>query len=185
LYYRLYQYFPNSPLAGEALWRAADVRWQLERAGVIRSSVVDVTPDLRTQIDDTLMKEVRKKYPQSKWAELAAYEMLDNKMCADWKGESNCPEKEADVYEKYARDHAQSPKAAEALYNAAYRQAALVDIYRSQHQQDKAERARKKALELAQEVVTRYPDGDWKPRAANLAYALQQNIVVYGIPSSN
>ena len=32
LYYRLYEYFPNSPLAGEALWRAADIRWQLDKA---------------------------------------------------------------------------------------------------------------------------------------------------------
>jgi hypothetical protein len=34
LYYRLYEYFPASPLAGEALWRASDIRWQLEKADV-------------------------------------------------------------------------------------------------------------------------------------------------------
>jgi hypothetical protein len=181
LYYRLYQYWPSSPLAGEALWRAADVRWQLEKAGVIlRPSSRELSPDMRTQIDDELMKEVRKKFSQTKWADLAAYDMIDNKICFDWKGEADCPQKEAEIYEKYSREHPQSPKAAEALYNAAWRQAALVDIYKSNHQQDKAERARKKALELAQEISTRFPDGDWKPRAANLAYALQQNIAVYG-----
>ncbi|HKF24251.1 MAG TPA: hypothetical protein VKE93_21965 [Candidatus Angelobacter sp.] len=181
LYYRLYQYWPNSPLAGEALWRTADIRWQLEKAGVIqRPSIHELSPDVRTQIDDELMKEIRKKFAQTKWADLAAYDMIDNKICFDWKGEASCPEKEAEIYEKYSREHPQSPKAGEALYNAAYRQAALVDIYKSYHQQDKAERARKKALELTQEIISRFPDGDWKARAANLAYALQQNIAVYG-----
>jgi len=181
LYYRLYQYWPNSPLAGEALWRTADIRWQLEKAGVIqRPSIHELSPDLRTQIDDELMKEVRKKFAQTKWADLAAYDMIDNKLCFDWKGEASCPEKEAEIYEKYSREHPQSPKAGEALYNAAYRQAALVDIYKGYHQQDKAERARRKGLELTQEIISRFPDGDWKARAANLAYALQQNIAVYG-----
>ena len=35
LYYRLYDYFPNSPLSGEALWRSADIRWQLEKSDVM------------------------------------------------------------------------------------------------------------------------------------------------------
>ena len=181
LYYRLYTYWPSSPLAGEALWRAADIRWQLEKAGVVlRPSSRELTPDMRTQIEDEMMKEVRKKFPQTKWADLAAYDMLDNKICFDWKGEASCPEKEADLYEKYAREHPQSPKAAEALFNAAYRQAALVDIYKSYNQRDKAEHARNKGLALSQEIISRFPEGDWKPRAANLDYALQQNIAVYG-----
>src|SRR6516225_9998244 len=149
LYYRIYDYFPNSPLAGEALWRSADIRWQLEKQGVLaRPSSREMSPDMRTQIDDETMREIQKKFPHSKWADLAAYDMIDNKVCGDWKGEASCPEKESEIYEKYAREHPQSPKAAEALYNAAYRQAALVDIYKSYRQQDKAERARRKALEL-------------------------------------
>src|SRR5512146_2405803 len=31
LYYRIYDDFPNSPLAGEALYRAADIQWQLDK----------------------------------------------------------------------------------------------------------------------------------------------------------
>jgi hypothetical protein len=181
LYYRLYQYFPNSPLAGESLWRAADIRWQLEKSGVLqRPSSIDLSPNMRTQIDDETMKLVRKKFPNTKWADLAAYDMLDNKICFDWKGQTECPEKEAELYEKYAREHPQSPKAAESLFNAAWRQAVLVDMYKANNQQDKAERARKKATELAQEIVTRFTEGDWKSRAANLSYALQQNITIYG-----
>lgn len=181
LYYRLYEYFPNSPLAGESLWRAADIRWQLEKAGVsLRPSSHEVDPEMREHMDDEFMKLIGKKFPHSKWADLASYDLIDNKLCGEWKGETSCPEKESDMYEKYAREHPQSPKAAEALYNAAWRQAALVDLYKSNNQQDKAEHARKKSLELAQEITSRFPDGDWKPRAANLIYALQQNIPTYG-----
>jgi len=188
LYYRIYDYFPNSPLAGEALWRFADIRWQLEKSGVLsRPSAREMSPDMRDQIDDESMRQVIKKFPHTKWADLAAYDMIDNKVCGDWKGEASCPEKESDIYEKYAREHPQSPKAPEALYNAAWRQAALVDIYKNENHQDKSEHARKKGMELAQELATRFADSDWKPRAANLIYVLQQNIWVYGsgAPTSN
>lgn len=181
LYYRIYEYFPNSPLAAESLWRFADINWQLEKSGVLaRPSAHEMSPDMRTQIDDDYMKQIIKKFPHTKWADLAAYDMIDNKVCGDWKGESECPEKESDIYEKYAREHPESPKAAEALYNAAWRQAALVDIHKSNHHADKAEHARKKALELTQEIAAKFPEGDWKSRAATLSYALQQNITVYG-----
>ena len=186
LYYRIYDYFPSSPLAGEALWRSADIRWQLERAGVLaRPSAREMSPDMRDQIEDETMREIIKKFPHTKWADLAAYDMIDNKVCGDWKGETSCPEKEADIYQSYAHDHPQSPKAAEALYNAAWRQAALVDMYKSNRQQDKAERARKKSTELSQEIATKFTDGDWKARATNLMYALAQNIPVYGNANSD
>jgi hypothetical protein len=181
LYYRMQEYFPNSPLAAEAFWRSADIRWQLEKAGILaRPSAREMSPDAREQIEEDTMKELMKKYPHSKWADLAAYDLIDNKLCGEWKGETKCPEKESDIYEKYAHDHPQSPKVAEALYNAAWRQAALVDIYRTYMQQDKSAKAKKKALDLTQELITRFPDGDWKPRAQNLSYALQQGIVIYG-----
>ncbi|HLW54074.1 MAG TPA: hypothetical protein VKW06_14650 [Candidatus Angelobacter sp.] len=186
LYYRLSEYFPNSPLAGEALWRAADIRWQLEKEGIlIRPSARELSPDMRTQIDDETMKQVLKKFPHTKWADLAAYDMLDNKLCFDWKGEAHCPEKESDIYEHYAHEHPQSPKAPEALYNAAWRQAALVDIYKSNRENDKAEHARKKGLALAQELQAQHPDGDWKARATNLSYALEQSLTVYGSGAAN
>jgi len=182
LYYRMWEFFPNSPLAGEALWRAADIRWQLEKADILpRPSSREMDPDLRDPIDDTMMKEVEKKFPHSKWSDLAAYDLIDNKLCGDWKGISKCPDRESDVYEHYAHEHPQSPKAPEALYNAAWRQAALVDIYRISNQNDKSAAARKKAVALAQEVVNQYPQqADWKPRALDLIYKLEQNVQVYG-----
>jgi hypothetical protein len=180
LYYRLYEYFPASPLAGEALWRAADIRWQLEKADVrMRPSSREMDASLRVPMDDENLKLVMKKFPHSKWSDMAAYNLIDNKVCGSWKGEAKCPEKESEMYEKYAREHPQSPKAAEALFNAAWRQGALVEMYRADREQDKSEKARKKAVELAQEIAAKFPDGDWKPRATELLYALQQGIPTY------
>ncbi len=59
LYYRIYEYFPNSPLAGEALWRAADIRWQLEKSDVrMRPSSREMDPNMRDTMDDQNMKLV-------------------------------------------------------------------------------------------------------------------------------
>jgi hypothetical protein len=185
LYYRLYEYFPTSPLAGEALWRAADIRWQLEKADErTRPSSREMSPDQRTPMDDENLKLVMKKFPHSKWSDQAAFNLIDNKLCGSWKGETHCPEKESELYEKYAREHPTSPKAAEALFNAAWRQGALVEMYRAQHENDKSEKARKKAMELAQEVAVKSPEdpgksNDWKARAMELSYALQQGIPTY------
>jgi hypothetical protein len=57
-------------------------------------------------------------------------------------------------------------------------------MYRTQHEQDKSEKARKKAMELAQEVAAKSPENDpkladWKPRAMELQYSLQQGIPTY------
>jgi hypothetical protein len=184
LYYRLYEYFPNSPLAGEALWRAADIRWQLEKADVrLRPSSREMDPYLRVPIDDENMKLVIKKFPHTKWADMAAFDMIDNKLCGSWKGETKCPEKESELYEKYAREHPESPKAAEALFNAAWRQAALVQMYGAQHDKER-DKARKKAMDLAQEAAAKPAEAgtttaDWNPRGMELIYALQQGIPTY------
>lgn len=182
LYNRLWDIFPNSPLAGEALWRSADIRWQLEKFDIlVRPASREMDPAARPHMDDGNMKLVEKNFPHSKWADLAAYDMIDNKLCGDWKGLTTCPEKESEIYEQYAHEHPQSPKAAEALYNAAWRQAVLVDMYRITNENDKSSSARKKAVSLAQEVANQYAQqGDWKPRALDLIYKLEQNVPVYG-----
>src|SRR6266481_4674855 len=67
LYYRLQEFFPNSPLAGEAMWRSADIRWQIEKSDVMRRpSARELDPDARTPIEDEFMKQVIKKFPHSK-----------------------------------------------------------------------------------------------------------------------
>ena len=116
LYYRVYDLMPASPLAAEGLYRAADIRWQIERADVMtRPSARARESYMRGQMNEDWMKLVIKKYPSTKWADLAAFRLLENKLCGDWEGLSKCPEKEADLYEKYAKEHPQSPAAGEAF----------------------------------------------------------------------
>jgi hypothetical protein len=171
LYSRVPELFPGSPLAAEAMWRAADIRWQLARTDFVRSG---------KPMEEKYLQAVIAGFPQSKQAELAAYDLLDSKLCQEWRGMAECPQKESAMYEQYAHDHPQSSKAAEALYNAAWRQAALADIYRIENDLVKSEAARKKATALAQEIAGQNPPGDWKPRALDLVYKLEKKIPVYG-----
>ena len=78
------------------MWRAADIDWQLARARG------------RTPIDESGMKEVQAKYPNSKWSDLAAYEMIENQLCTDPSAQASCAEKNAAAYEQYARQHPQA-----------------------------------------------------------------------------
>lgn len=181
LYYRVYDLFPNSPLAAEGLYRAADIRWQIEKSDVMtRPSAREKDPYLRGQIDDEWMKLVMKKFPGTKWADLAAFHLIDNKLCGDWQGASKCPEKESDIYEKYASEHPQSPAAPEALYNAAWRRSALVEIYKTEANQKKSEESKSRALGLAEKVVSQYGSSDWALRAQRLIFYIQQSIPTYG-----
>ena len=119
LYQRLPELFPQSPMAPEAAWRSADIRWQLQKADVFSlPSAHEKENYLREQIDDEEMRKLKKNFPHSKWADLADWDMLDNKICGDWQGSPKCPEKEAELYEKYAQEHPESPRSPEALYNA-------------------------------------------------------------------
>lgn len=184
LYYRVYDYFPNSPTAGEALYRAADIQWQIERADMLsRPSAREQQNYLREGIDEQWMKQVIKKYPGTRWADLAAYHLIDNKLCGDWQGASKCPDKEAEQYEKYIKEHPQSPIAPEALYQAAWRRAALVEIYKTEEQSKKSEESRSRAISLAQQLVSQYPDNDWAARGATLLFLLQQGVATWGSAS--
>ncbi|MCU1300127.1 MAG: hypothetical protein JWQ87_411 [Candidatus Sulfotelmatobacter sp.] len=181
LYYRVYDLMPASPLAAEALYRAADIRWQIERTDVMtRPSAREREAYMRGQLNEEWMKLVNKKYPGTKWAELASFRMIDNKLCGDWEGMTKCPEKEADIYEKYANDHSQSPAAPEALYNAAWRRAALIEIYKIEPNQKKSAESKDRALALAQKIVSQYGQSNWALRARRLIFYVQQGIPTYG-----
>jgi hypothetical protein len=181
LYAAVAEYFPQSPLAGEALYRTADIRWQLTTPTLKRRD-----PNLRgiseeEDVAEDAMKQVIKKFPHTKWADLADFHLLDLKMCADWQGESKCPEKEAAAYEKYADEHPQSPAAPEALYDAAWRRAALIQIYRTENKNGQIGEAKSRAISLAQRLVTQYAQNtDWAARGQALLFKVQQDIAVYG-----
>jgi outer membrane protein assembly factor BamD (BamD/ComL family) len=181
LYFRVYDIFPTSPLAAEALYRAADIRWQMERIDVMtRPSAQNRDAYMRGQMDEEWMKLVVKKFPGTKWADLAAFHFIENKLCGEWEGLPKCPEKESDIYEKYAAEHPQSSSAPEALYDAAWRQAALIEIYRTQPNQKKSEESKAKALTLTQKIMSDYSQSPWAPRAQRLAFYIQQGVPTYG-----
>ena len=181
LYKRVAVYFPDSPLAAEAAWRSADIRWQIEKAdNHALPSAKEQEAYLRPQIYDGDLNKVMKKYPGTKQAALAAYDMLDNKLCGDWQGLPKCPEMESGLYEKYAERYPDSPKAAEALYEATYRQGVLVEMYLVQEDKSRSQRAADAVQALATQMKQRYAQSDFTARAASIAYRVQQQIPVYG-----
>jgi len=181
LYQRMADFFPQSPLAPEAAWRSADIRWQLQKADAFSlPSAHEKDAYMREQIDDEEMRKLKKIYPHSRWADLADWDMLDNKVCGDWQGSTKCPEKEAEMYQKYAEEHPESPRAAEALYNVVYRQGALNDMYSANGDDKKAGEAKARAITIAGTIATKYPQSDYAARAATLVYQLQESIPIYG-----
>ena len=122
--------FPNSPLAPEAAWRAADIQWQVEKADASTlPSANERDPVYRMGMDEDALRKVIKYYPRTRWAAFAAFDLIDNKLCGDWEGSTQCPEKEADLYLKYADEYPDGPRTAQALYEAVYRFAVLKDMY--------------------------------------------------------
>src|SRR5580693_2039915 len=181
LYYRTAEYFPHSPLAGEAMYRSADIRWQIDKADVMsRPSAKEKEAYLREGMPEDFMKEVIKKFPGTKWADLAAFHLIENKLCGDWQVSTKCPDKEADMYEKYVNDHPQSPAIVEALYDAAWRRSALIEMYKTEGQSKKSDESRGKAIALAQKAATQAPQSDWGTRAQLLLFMIEQNIPTYG-----
>lgn len=181
LYQRVAEYYPESPLAAEAAWRSADVRWQLERLDIMSlPSAKEQAAYLRPQIYEGDMRKVIKQFPGTKYAALAAYQLLDNKLCGDWQGLPKCPELETTLYEKYAQQYPDGPKAAEALYNAVYRQGVLVTMYMVEENKKKADAAAARTQALAQDLKAKYPQSDYAARGASIAFRVQQDVPVYG-----
>jgi hypothetical protein len=182
LYRRLAEMFPNSPLAPEAAWRAADILWQVEKSDYSSlPSAKERDPYMRNQMDEDALKKVEKMYPNTRQADLAAYDLIDNKLCGDWQGATKCPEKEAEIFEKYATEHPDSPRAARALYEAVYRQAVLSDMYAADGNDKKQDEAHNRARDLTARLKDKYPQSDYNWRATALVYKLDQGVPVYGI----
>ena len=181
LYGEVAELFPQSPQAGEAMYRSADIRWQIEKADVMSlPSAKEQDASLRRGINEDYFKKVIKKFPNTKWAYLAQFHFIDNKLCGDWQGQSKCPTKEAEIYENYAKDHPDSPAAGQALFQAAYRWAALIEIYKAEDQQKKSDEARARAIAVAQQAIAKAGQSDWGARAQRLLFMVQQGIPAYG-----
>ena len=182
LYRRLAEMYPDSPLAPEAAWRAADILWQIQKADVsTRPSSREKEAYMREQMDEDEMKKILKFYPRTRQAALAAYELIDNKLCGDWQGQTKCPEKESDYFEKYAAEYPDGPRTAQALYQAVYRQAVLVDMFNADENDKKAESAKAHVHDLAARMKDKFAQSDYTARALATAFKIDQGIPVYGI----
>jgi len=182
LYRRVVEMFPNSPLAPEAAWRAADIQWQIEKADAsTMPSAHERDPVYRMGMDEDALRKVIKYYPRTRWAAFAAFDLIDNKLCGDWEGTTQCPEKEADIYLKYADEYPDGPRTARALYEAAYRFAVLKDMYDASGDDRKSNEAHNQARTIAAQLKAHFADSDYALQAGALVYKLDEGVPVYGI----
>ena len=181
LYERVRDYFPDSPLAEEAAFRAADIRWQLDKLdNSSLPSAHEMDPNLRPQMYDGALKKVMKMYPGRPVEARAAFDLLDEKLCGDWQGLPKCPEMETGLYLKYAQRYPEGPKSAEAMYDAAYRQGVLVTMYTVDENTKRADEAKKNCQSIADELMQKYPKSDFAARAQSVAFRVGQGLPVYG-----
>jgi hypothetical protein len=182
LYRRLVEMFPNSSLAPDAMWRAADIQWQIERTdSQSLPSAHEKDPDYRQAMDEDELRKVIKYYPKTKWAALAAFNLIDNKLCGDWQGSEQCPAKESELYVKYADEYPDGPRTARALYEAVYRLAVLTNMYAADGDDRKSSDAHNQARTLAAQLKAHFSDSDYSYRAGALVYKLDEGVPVYGI----
>ena len=181
LYRRVWEYFPDSPLASSAAFRSADIRWQLEKLdNSTLPSASEANNIMRPQIYEGQLKRVMKNYPDSPDAARAAFDLLDNKVCGDWQGLPKCPEMETSLYVKYADRYHGGPKAAEALYDAVFRQGALVTMYLVDDDRKHSDEAARNCQALADRMLKEYPQSEYTNRAESIAFRVGQGISVYG-----
>jgi hypothetical protein len=181
LYKRVSTMYPQSPWTPEAMYRAADIRWQIQKADASSlPSAHEKESWLRQQMDEGEMKNIEKYFPNSRWSDLAAFDLIDNKLCGDWQGSEKCPEQETNHYLQYVDQHPNSPKAAEALYDAIYRQAAAGDMWQADGNGKRADEDRGHAHAIFDRLQQKYPDSSFAARAASLLYKVDQGIPVYG-----
>ena len=87
---------------------------------------------------------------------------------------------ETGLYQKYAQQYPDGPKAAEALYNAAYRQGVVVTMYTVQEDKKRSSGRGAETQALAQELKQKYPKSDYAARGASIAFRVAQGIPIYG-----
>lgn len=181
LYLRVIQLFPKSKLVPSAMWRAADIRWQLQKADDdTLPSAHSKQAYMRELPDENEMHAVMHYFPNTKWADFAAFTLIQNKLCGDWQGDEKCPEKEAQDYLDYAHKYPNSPDAPQALYKAAWREAAAGDMWQADENKKAADRDRSFAAGIVNRLEQKYPNSSYATRAATLLFQVNQGIQIYG-----
>ena len=181
LYRMAAELFPQGDRTAEAMWRSADIRWQLQKEDAATlPSAHEKENYLREQPDESEMRRIEKLYPGSKWAGYAAYDLIDNKLCGDWQGSEKCPEQEAGDYGQFAERYPDSPRAPEALFEAAWRLACAGDMWAEDNNDKRAADDRKGAVATGRNLLAKYAASDYAARGAGLVYKVEHSIPVYG-----
>jgi outer membrane protein assembly factor BamD (BamD/ComL family) len=84
------------------------------------------------------------------------------------------------MYLKYVSDHPESPRAAEALYKAAWRMASAGDMWAADNNDNRAQADRARASDIGNQLQSKYPQSEYAARSASLIYKVQQGIAIYG-----
>ncbi|MGH9518739.1 MAG: hypothetical protein ACRD2D_03780, partial [Terriglobales bacterium] len=174
LYFSIYNDFPASARAAEGLYRGADIQWQVKMGEEPERR----TPSERQFPDDSGLRRVISKFPDTPFAARAAYSLLvEHFTCGDWNEKPECVEKEVHTYQGYVKKYPRGPMAAEAAFDALYRQAIAWTLYNAtgpQHNAGKAESYKRDVATSAAALQQNYRGTDWAARGAFVAFRVAQ-----------
>lgn len=170
IYLSVYNDFPATPRAVEALYRSADIGWQVKMGEEPKRR----NPHERLFPDDSGLRRVVNKYPDTPWAARAAYSLLVERFtCGDWFAKPECVGKEINTYNDYVKRYPQGPMTAEAAYDALYREAIAWTLYTAPgtlHDAGKAADYQRQVAASAATMATAYRGTDWAALAALVAF---------------
>lgn len=172
LYLDIYDDFPTAARAAEALYRGAEIRWEIALNEMPRRR----TPQERQFPNDNGLKRVISKFPATPWAARAAYQLLiQHFTCGDWVAKPECVGKEADTYHDYVKKYPNGPSTARAAYDALYREAIAWTLYTApgpHHDTGKAAQYQRAVASDAAEMARLYAGTDWAAQASFLAFTV-------------
>jgi outer membrane protein assembly factor BamD (BamD/ComL family) len=174
LFLSIYNYFPASARAAEALYRGADIVWELKMSEEPHRS----DPSQRQFPSTEGLRRVISKFPKSEWAQRAAFSLIVTHFtCGSWFDKPDCIGKEIHQYDDYVKKYPRSPRAAQAAYDAIYRAGIAWTIYRQNTKvgnQEKADQYQAEVAARAAAMERDYPGTDWTARAALEAFTVAQ-----------
>jgi len=176
LYLAIYDNFPQANRAAEALYRGAEIRWEISLDEMPKRR----TPSERQFPNHDELRRVIGKYPATPWAAWAAYQLLiEHFTCGDWVSKPECVGKEADTYHDYVKKYPNGPATARAAYDAVYREAIAWTLYSAtgpHHDSGKAAEYQRAVASDAAAMSRLYTGTDWAAQAGFVAYTVGEGM---------
>lgn len=176
LYMAIYNDFPAATRAAEALYRGAEIRWELALSEMPKRR----SPEERQFPNDDDLRRVVKKFPDTPWAARADFQLLIKHFtCGDWVAKPECVGKEVDTYHDYVKKYPNGPATARAAYDAVYREAIAWTLYNApgpHHDAGKATQFQRAAESDAAAMARAYPGTDWAAQAAYVAFTVGEGM---------